>query len=415
MEYLGGRNLASKSNEQSKVNYYDEMPVHRPVAQARKHLNLRLVATEIDKPFFVLVMALLVFGLVMMFSASYGWSLSEMGDGTYYLKRQGIYAAAGVVLMLLLSVLDYHFFQNIYVAYISFGLVFLICVATLFIGTETANARRWIDFGFMQFQPSELLKVVFILVFAYIMAVNFRKFNDWRYCVFPFIIIMGICAGVLVLQRHMSAVMLVGLIGLGMMFASGMPAKTFWRFVAFIILCGLIFLAVKMVSGGSGFSYISDRIQSWKNPEADPQGSTWQTYQSLLAIGSGGWTGLGFGESRQKFLYLPMSQNDFVFSIVCEELGFVGAMVVVLLFVLLVGRGFYIATHAKDRFGMLVAAGISMHIGVQAFFNIMVACNAFPNTGISLPFFSYGGTALLIQLAEMGILLNISRQANMKK
>ena len=321
----------------------------------------------------------------------------------------------GVVIMLLLSVVDYHFFQNIYVAYISFGLVFLICVATLFIGTETANARRWIDFGFIQFQPSELLKVVFILVFAYIMAVNFRHFNNWKYCVFPFIIIMGICAGVLVLQRHMSAVMLVGLIGLGMMFVSGMPAKTFWRFVAFIIICGLLFLAFKMIAGGSGFSYISDRIQSWKNPEADPQGSTWQTYQSLLAIGSGGWTGLGFGESRQKFLYLPMSQNDFVFSIVCEELGFVGAMVVVLLFVLLIGRGFYIATHAKDRFGMLVAAGITMHIGAQAFFNIMVACNAFPNTGISLPFFSYGGTALLIQLAEMGILLNISRQANMKK
>lgn len=407
--------MASRTYEPSDVNYYDELPDNRPVAQARKKLNLRLILTEIDKPFFILVMALMVFGLVMMFSASYGWSLSETGDGTFYLKRQAVSGAIGIFVMLVLSVVDYHFFQNTKIVYISFLLVYLVCVATLFVGTETADAKRWIVIGSFRFQPSELLKVAFILIFAYIMSVNFRKFKNWKYCVLPFVIIMGLVGGVLVLQRHMSAVMLVGIIGLGMMFVSGMPAKTFWRFVAFIILVGLLLVVIRLISGGSGFSYISERIESWRNPEADPQGSTWQTYQSLLAIGSGGWTGLGFGESRQKFLYLPMSQNDFVFSIVCEELGFVGAMVVVLLFVLFIGRGFYIATHAKDRFGMLVAAGITMHIGSQAFFNIMVACNAFPNTGISLPFFSYGGTALLIQLAEMGIMLNISRQANMKK
>ena len=415
MDHQGGRVLASKSTEQHSVNFYDSEPVHQPVAQARKKINLRLVLTEIDKPFFILVMALMVFGLVMMFSASYAWSLAETGDGTVYLKKQAISGAIGVVLMLILSVVDYHFFQNTKIVYIGFVLVFAVCVATLFIGTETANARRWIDFGFIQFQPSELLKVAFILIFAYIMAVNFPKFKDWRYCVFPFVIILGMVGGVLVLQRHMSAVMLVGLIGLGMMFVSGMPIKTFWRFCGFLAIVGILFVVVKILSGGSGFSYITDRIEGWKNPEADPQGNTWQTYQSLLAIGSGGWTGLGFGESRQKYLYLPMSQNDFVFSIVCEELGFVGAMVVVLFFVMFVGRGFYIATHAKDRFGMLVAAGITLQIGLQAFLNIMVACNAFPNTGISLPFFSYGGTALLIQLAEMGILLNISRQAYIKK
>ena len=411
----GGRILASRSTEQHNVNYYDDVPVRQPVAQARKKLNLRLIFTEIDKPFFVLVMALMVFGLVMMFSASYAWSLSTSGDGTYYLKRQAFAGGLGIVLMLILSMVDYHFFQNTKVVYLGFVLVYAVCIATLFIGTETADARRWIDFGFIQFQPSELLKVAFILIFAYIMAVNFPKFKDWRYCVLPFVIILGMVGGVLVLQRHMSAVLLVGMIGVGMMFVSGMPRGTFWKFIAFIVIVGLIFVGAKLFFGGSGFSYISERIESWRNPEGDPQGSTWQTYQSLLAIGSGGWTGLGFGESRQKFLYLPMSQNDFVFSIVCEELGFVGAMVVVLLFVMFVSRGFYIATHAKDRFGMLVAAGISMHIGSQAFLNIMVACNAFPNTGISLPFFSYGGTSLLIQLVEVGILLNISRQANIRK
>ncbi len=407
--------MADTTNIENNVNYYDTAPVNQPVAQARKKLNLRLIFTEIDKPFFVLVMVLVVFGLVMMFSASYGWGLADTGDGTYYLKRQAFAGGIGIAAMLLLSVFDYHFFQNTKIVYLGFIVVFGVCIATLFIGTETANARRWIDFGFIQFQPSELLKVTFILVFAYIMAVNFPKFKDWRYCVLPFIIILGMVGGVLVLQRHMSAVMLVGIIGICMMYVSGMPSKTFWLFIGVIILAGLIVGGLRLLAGGSGFSYISERIQSWRNPESDPQGSTWQTYQSLLAIGSGGWNGLGFGESRQKFLYLPESQNDFVFSIVCEELGFIGGLIVVLLFVMFIFKGFQIASHAKDRFGTLVAAGITIQIGSQAFFNIMVACNAFPNTGIALPFFSYGGTALMIQMAEMGIMLNISRQANMKK
>jgi len=407
--------LADKTVEGKNVNYYDEKPYHPPVAQARKKLNLRLIFTEIDKSFFALVMALMVFGLVMMFSASYGWGLAEMGDGTYYLKRQAFAGGIGLVLMLILSLVDYHFFQNTGIVYLGFVVVFGVCIATLFIGTETANARRWIDFGFIQFQPSELLKVTFILVFAYIMAVNFPKFKSWKYSVMPFVIIMGMVAGVLMLQRHMSAVVLIGVIGLGMMYVSGMPGKTFARFILFIIVAGALFLALRMMFGGSGFSYITERIQSWKNPEGDPQGSTWQTYQSLLAIGSGGWNGLGFGESRQKFLYLPESHNDFVFSIVCEELGFIGALVVVLLFVMFIIKGFHIANHANDRFGTLVATGITIQIGSQAFLNIMVACNAFPNTGVALPFFSYGGTALMIQLAEMGIMLNISRQAHMKK
>ncbi|MGN0593816.1 MAG: FtsW/RodA/SpoVE family cell cycle protein, partial [Hominimerdicola sp.] len=292
------------------------------------------------------------------------------------------------------------------------------CIITVLVGDKyaVADAKRWIRIGPLNLQPSELLKVAFIIIFAYIMAVNFPKFKtDWRYCIVPFAIIMVLVFLVLALQRHLSAVMLIGIIGVSMMFVSGMPAKTFWKFIGVCAGAALILVLIKIVSGGSGFSYISDRIQSWKDPTSDISGDTYQTYESLLAIGSGGWTGLGFGESKQKYLYLPEAQNDFVFSIICEELGFVGAMVVVFLFVLFILRGFYIASHAKDRFGMLVAAGITIQIGSQAFFNIMVACNAFPNTGISLPFFSYGGTALLIQLAEMGVLLNISRQCNIEK
>lgn len=388
----------------------------QPVAQARKHWNFRPIFSEIDKPFFILVMVLLAFGIVMMFSASFAWGLNENGDGYYYVKKQLLSAGLGLFIMLVASFVDYHFFQNTKVVFTIFGLTYLLTLITAFVGVDVAGARRWIYIGPLNLQPSELLKVAFILIFAYIMAVNFPKFKtDWRYCVIPFAVIMGFVVVVLALQRHMSAVMLVGIIGVSMMFVSGMPAKTFWKFIGVCAAGALLLVLLKIVTGGSGFSYISDRIQSWKNPTSDISGDTYQTYESLLAIGSGGWTGLGFGESKQKYLYLPEAQNDFVFSIVCEELGFIGAMVVVFLFVLFILRGFYIASHAKDRFGMLVAAGITIQIGSQAFFNIMVACNAFPNTGISLPFFSYGGTALLIQLAEMGILLNISRQCNIKK
>ena len=389
---------------------------HRqPVAQARKKLNLNFKSIRhgVDRPFLILILTLLGFGVLMMFSASYAWGLNDMGDGYYYARKQLTFAGIGLVGMLVASVWDYHFFQNTWVCYIFYIVMYGVCIYAAYFGSATADASRWIDLGFVQFQPSELLKVAFIMIFAYIMAVNFPKFDHWKYCVIPFTVIMGLTVVVLTLQRHLSAVMIIGVIGVSMMFVSGMPAKTFWKFMGILALVAVIgFVGLTLIGK---FSYIQDRITSWRNPEGDIQDSTWQTYNSLLAIGSGGWFGLGFGESKQKFLYLPEAQNDFVFAVICEELGFVGALVVVVLFVLFVLRGFYIAANAKDRFGMLVAAGITIQIGLQAFLNIMVASNAIPNTGISLPFFSYGGTALIIQLAEMGILLNISRQGNIKK
>lgn len=387
------------------------------VAQARKKLNFKFIFSAIDKPFLLLVLVLLIFGIIMMFSASFAWGINKENNGFFYVKKQLISAGLGLAAMVIVSFVDYHFYQNTKVVFIIFVITYLITLYTAFFGTEQegTGARRWLYIGPLNLQPSELLKVAFILIFAYIMAVNFPRFDDWKYCIVPFGIIMGAVALVLALQRHMSAVMLIGIIGVSMMFVSGMPAKTFWKFIGCCAGAAMLLLLVKIISGGSGFSYISERIQSWKDPTSDISGSTYQTYESLLAIGSGGWTGLGFGESKQKYLYLPEAQNDFVYSIICEELGFVGGVVVLFLFVIFTLRGFYIASHAKDRFGMLVTTGITIQIGSQALFNIMVASNAFPNTGISLPFFSYGGTALLIQLAEMGIILNISRQCSMKK
>ena len=387
----------------------------QPVAQARKKLNFNFksIRNGVDMPFLILIMVLLGFGVLMMFSASYAWGLNDAGDGYFYAKKQLLFAGIGICVMLFVSALDYHFFQNTAICYLFYIVMYGACIYAAFFGSATADASRWIDLGFVQFQPSELLKVAFIVIFAYIMAVNFPKFDNWKFCVVPFTVIMGLTVIVLGLQRHLSAVLIIGVIGVSMMFVSGMPAKTFWKFIGVLALVAALLLLLLILAGK--FSYIQERINGWKNPEADIQNSTWQTYNSLVAIGSGGWFGLGFGESRQKFLYLPEAQNDFVFAIICEELGFVGALVVVVLFVIFVLRGFYIAANAKDRFGMLVAAGITIQIGLQAFLNIMVASNSFPNTGISLPFFSYGGTALIIQLAEMGILLNISRQGHIKK
>ncbi|MBR6100857.1 MAG: cell division protein FtsW [Ruminococcus sp.] len=384
------------------------------MAQARKKFNLRVIRKEIDKPFCILILALLVFGIVMMFSASYARAIAELGDGYYYVKKQIFSAVLGLIFMIVVSFIDYHFFQTTYIAYGFFLGSVAISIYTVVFGTSTADATRWLDLGFIQLQPSEIMKVGFIIIFAFIMAVNFPYFKSWRYSTLPFAIIMAIVMGILVLQRHMSAVLLMGIIGLTMMFVSGMPKKHFFIFIGLAALAGGLLILYKMFVD-KDFGYITDRIQSWRDPLSDPTDKTLQTYNSLIAIGSGGVFGLGFGESRQKYLYLPESQNDFVFSVVCEELGLIGALCVILLFVMFILRGFYIASRAKDRFGMLMATGITVQIGAQALLNIAVASNAFPNTGISLPFFSYGGTALLIQLAEMGILLSISRQSNTAK
>ncbi|MCD7741054.1 MAG: FtsW/RodA/SpoVE family cell cycle protein [Ruminococcus sp.] len=380
----------------------------------RKTLNFRFIIAEIDKTFFLIVIVLLVFGLIMMFSASYAASMSEYdGDGYYYLRRQLLCAAIGLVAMFIASYLDYNFFFNTKIAYLFFGASLILCGYTAFFGQETAGAKRWITIAGVQFQPSELLKIAFIVIFAYILSVNFQKFKtSWIHCFVPFAVIFVFVFVILGLQRHMSAIMLFGIIGVAMMFSSDMPSKYFWRFIGICLAVGVIGAIILFLKGGSDtFSYIADRFESWRDPMSDPANTTHQTYESLLAIGSGGLLGLGFGESRQKYLYLPESQNDFIFSIICEELGFVGGAIVVLLFVLFILKGFQIAANARDRFGMLLATGITVQIGSQALLNIMVACNAFPNTGISLPFFSAGGTALVFQLFEMGIMLSISRQA----
>lgn len=373
-------------------------------------INSRKLGT-VDLPFFFIVIILLVMGIIMMFSASYAKAISEGSDGAYYAKQQILFAAAGIVSMFIISKIDYHIFQNKFITVSLFLLCIVMLLLVIFtpLGIERNNARRWLGYGGFQFQPSEVMKLAIVLLFAVMLTNNYKRMKEFKRGVLPFIIILGVVAALLMKQPHLSCTLIICAIGIAMIYIGG---ARLWHLV-FMGLGGIVALAAVVLYKIQiqGFSYFEKRFQSWLNPFEDITGNTWQTAQSLIAIGSGGIFGMGLGNSRQKFLYLPESKNDFVFSIVCEELGFVGAVTVIALFAFFVFRGFYIASKSPDKFGMLVCIGLTTQVGVQAFLNIAVVSNLIPNTGISLPFFSYGGTSLMMLLAQMGIILNISRHA----
>lgn len=354
----------------------------------------------LDVPYLVLTVLLTVIGLVMLFSASYASAISEGLAPTHYFIRQGCFAAAGIAVMLLVSRLNYQAWRFLAFWVLGGAVLLLIAVAIPGIGVSHNGARRWIRIG-VEFQPSEFAKLGVVLTFAAAMSVYRDKMKTFRYGVLPFAAILAVIAVLLYLEPHLSATVIVLLLGAVMMFLGG----TRLRWFALGAIGGgalvLLYLSTK--------GYASDRIMAWKNPFDYAKDEGYQIVQSLYAIGSGGLFGLGFGHSRQKYLYLPEPENDYLFAIVCEELGLVGALLVLALFVLLIVRGYWIALHARDRFGSLLTAGLTTLLALQVFFNIGVVTNFLPATGISLPFFSYGGTALVLQLAEMGIVLSVSR------
>lgn len=367
-----------------------------------------------DMPLFVFIMVLLAVGLVMLFSASYAYSYyNEDGNSYFYIQRQGIFAFSGVLAMLAISAFDYHRFHNL--AFLIYGVsVVLLVMVLAFKGTALApledEANRWLQLGPIGFQPSEVAKFAVITLCAHYISQHVEEMGTCRYGVAPFLLIIGLPAGLIMLEHHLSGTIIILALGVILMFLGGTKMRYF--VVGGTLIVGALAFYV-MFKG----SYQMDRVTVWLDPfnsELDPN-KAWQTRQSLYAIGSGGLLGVGLGQSRQKYLYLPEPQNDFIFAIVCEELGMVGALVVIVLFSLLIWRGMYVSLHAKDKFGMLLGLGITFQIGLQAVLNICVVTNTIPNTGISLPFFSYGGTALLMLLGEMGILLNISRSANVEK
>ncbi len=375
----------------------------------------RLVTGDMDGPLFAIVIALLAIGLTMMFSASYPAAIEDGKEGTFYAMRQLGFAGVGFFLMVVISVLgNYHLFEKPWLTIGAFVASLGLLVIVLIWGEDNGTfATRWLTIPGVgiTFQPSEVMKITMILFFSMMIANNTHRMHRFGYGVVPYIVCLGLIAILMMLQPHLSGTVIILTLGVVLMLVGGCR---FWH----LAVLGGIGLAVALgaMLAFDKFDYIGDRFLAMQDPFNPEymQDETWQTSQSLIAIGSGGFFGLGLGASRQKYQYLPEAQNDFVFAVLCEECGFVGAVTVILLFCLLVVRGFYIASKAPDRLGKLIAVGITVHIGMQAFLNIAVVSNLIPNTGISLPFFSYGGTALVMQLAEMGLLLNISRQSSLE-
>ncbi|MBD5114016.1 MAG: putative lipid II flippase FtsW [Ruminococcaceae bacterium] len=387
-------------------------PAQTAAARAKSRLKKTVwVRSGFDYPLFTIVLILLAFGLIMMFSASYAVAYAEEGDSLFYLKKQAVFAVIGLIAMFGAANVDYHFFARKITVILLSGVSLALMAAVKIAGTTGNGAERWLRIGEITFQPSEILKFAVIVVFAYMIETRYKHLKDFKTGYIPFMVVLGVSCFVLMIQPHLSATVIVFAIGFSMMFVGGLNSK--YLVITIAVGIPLVVLGV-MALKAMGYDYFDARILSFLDPEAEIRGDTFQTYQSLVTIGSGGLFGLGFGNSRQKYSYLPESQNDFIFPIICEELGFVGAALVILLFVIMIWRGFYICTKARDKFGMMLAFGITFQMGLQALLNIAVVTNAVPNTGIALPFFSYGGTALVMQLGEMGILLNVSRKAALK-
>jgi len=389
------------------------------------------VSPGVDKPFLLITILLLIIGLIMVLSASFSTARYMMGESLHFFIRQGVFAVSGIAIMLLVSRFSVRTIRglSIYVLLISIALLVLV----LAFGTRINGATRWLAVGRegttgFSFQPSEIAKIAIILAFAQ-MASNFgrKRMKTFKYGVIPFVAITAVIALLLWRQPHVSAVIIIATTAIVMMFAGGTSIRYFvMGLIAAVLVAALLILPAlftpsrveEAVSSETQVTQIDfgamghwgRRIDTWLNPDDDPLGAGFQMRQSLNAVGSGGWLGQGLGQSRQKHQYLPEEHNDFIFAIIAEELGFVGAMLILSLFALLVVRGFWLALHAKDRFSALIVIGISSLLAIQVFFNVAVVIGAIPATGIPLPLFSYGGTALWIQLAQMGIVLAVSRE-----
>ena len=369
--------------------------------------------SQVDFVLIIIIIILLSFGIVMILSASAPSALAETGDSYTYVTKQIIFAVIGLAIMWFVSKIDYRIYKKFYWAiyWISVGVLFLVLIPGL--GTEVSGARRWINLGFTQFQPSEITKIGMIIFYAGYLTDHKEELRSFtKGFIKPLLFIIPPVAIALFIQNHLSVGIVMSAITFIMMLMAGC------RLIYFIVCGGIVggggiaALAIYLSSAGESAgdaNFRLGRILNYMDPWQDPTGTGWQTIQSLYAIGSGGLFGVGLGESKQKYLYVSEPQNDFIFSILAEELGFIGCIVVIVLFALFIWRGIIIAIKSQDMFGSLLATGITSLVMVQVVINIGVVTNTIPNTGMSLPFFSAGGTALIMLLGMCGILLNISK------
>ncbi len=377
-----------------------------PYAKEDRRHNQK-AATGVDIPFLILILLLLAVGLIMLYSASYAQSEYDTGYAisTKYLQKQAVCALLGLVCMWLFSRIRAEVWLKY--AWVVYALSIGLLLSVLVVGQSVNGAKRWINIAGIQFQPSEIAKFAMILLLARLTKRYGANARQFRYGVLGFGCAMLGLLIPLALEKHLSAIMLMGMVGVVMMFIAGTSPK--W------LLAGAGAAAVFVLIYITFMGYAGDRVTAWLHPELDPGDTGYQILQSLYAIGSGGVFGLGFGKSKQKYLYLPFQYNDYIFAIVCEELGLVGALLIIALFAAAICRGYWIALRARDRFSTVLAAGLVTLIAVQTVLNLGVVTNLLPSTGIALPFFSYGGTALAVNLGEMGVVLGISRHRNEPK
>ena len=386
-------------------------PFYRYTSSSIKRRGKREVLAfgKIDTKFFLLVVILLVIGLIALFSASYINAINRHGSAYYYIGRQLKFALLGIVLMFLASRINYRVYKDF--SFLAMTVAFVLLILVLIFHGD-GDFKRWLVIGGHNlFQPSQLAKIALVMYCAWSMDRRQKAIcTDWK-MMFLYMIVVGVICGLIALEKHVSATILVGLLGIIMTYLGGID-KRWYPLVIACIVGGAVLMVVfrnKMPE------YAAVRIIAWLDKSYDPGDARWQTNNSLYAIGSGGLFGVGLGNSRQKHMYVSEPQNDFIFSIFCEEMGLVGALIVIVLFVLLIKRAFDIAMRTKDMFASLLVMGIAVQVGLQAALNIAVVTDLIPNTGISLPFFSYGGTSLCFLLIEMGMVLSVSRGAKIEK
>ena len=386
----------------------------RNINQSRNYTNIAKIANfqgrnKMDMPLVIVVLMLISLGIVMVLSASAPSALADFGNSYHYVITQGIAAILGLIAMIVLSKVDYKIYQKFYWWVYAFSILIIFSVLIPGVGMEVSGARRWIKLGF-QIQPSEITKIGLIISLAGYFSDKKNKLDGfWKGCCVPLIMAAVPILLLYKIQNHLSAGIIIAMVTVIMIIISGCKLRYLLSLAGVGItgIAGFLLLFKDKLSSG----FRSDRVMAWLNPWEDTSGTSYQTVQGLYAIGSGGLFGVGLGESKQKYLYIPEAHNDFIFAILAEELGFVGCLLVIALFAVLVVRGVLIAIRAEDTFGSMVAIGITALIAVQVILNIAVVTNTIPNTGISLPFLSYGGSSLIILLSSIGVLLNISRSA----
>ena len=406
--------LAEKSEENKKASA-ESTPVNS---------KIYIYEHGFDRPMLIIILLLSLFGLIMVYSSSYVYALTYYGNSAYFVLRQARVLLLGILAMLLMTKFGYKMIKIFTIP--AFLLATLLLIAVLFIGTSEGEAQRWIFIGPVSFQPSELMKIAMILMIARISSKYkyeiHKKKNFWKSTLYGLVIpgaIIALSCLLVLLEKHLSGTIILFLIGFAMIWANGSPRT--WSITFSALAISAVALVIFFVNNHPEEvkalvpDYMFTRVDSWLHPENYSElGDLWQTLQGKIAVGSGGFFGRGFGKSLQKHLFVSMPQNDFIFAIVCEEMGFIGAVTVIGLYIAFVVRGLYIAKRAPDVFCSLTALGISAHVGIQAFLNMAVVIGIIPNTGISLPFFSAGGSSLLFLFVEMGILLIISKYTPME-